>query len=44
MKIGIFKIYFYPLSILGFGIYTEYKLLEIDLIWYTLIIDWLEEK
>jgi len=42
-KIGIFKIYFYPLRITGFGINTDYKLLEISLIWYNLIIDWSEE-
>ena len=41
-KIGIFKIYFYPLVIAQFGINTDYKLLEISLIWYNLIIDWEE--
>jgi hypothetical protein len=39
-QIGIFKIYFYPLTITHFGISTDYKLLEISLIWYNLIIDW----
>jgi hypothetical protein len=40
---GIFKIYFYPLRIIGFGIHADYKFLEISLIWYNLIIDWAEE-
>jgi len=43
-KIGIFKIYFYPLINTQFGIYTDYKLLEISLIWYNLIIDWMGEE
>lgn len=43
-KIGIFKIYFYPLRITEFGIHTDYKLLEISLIWYNLIIDWKNEE
>jgi hypothetical protein len=42
-KLGIFNIYFYPLSITSFGIRTDYKLLEISLIWYNLIIDWAQE-
>jgi len=42
-KIGIFQIYFYPLNVTGFGIHTSYKLLEISLIWYNLIIEWSED-
>lgn len=42
-KIGKFKIYFYPLTIIAFGIHTDYKLLEISMIWFNLIIDWSEE-
>lgn len=40
MKIGIFNIYFYPLRTPHFGIQIDYKLLEISLVWYNLIIDW----
>lgn len=43
MKIGIFNIYFYPLTITAFGINTDYKLLEISLVWYNLIIEWGED-
>jgi len=42
-KLGIFKIWFYPLQITAFGINTDYKLLEISLVWYNLIIDWSED-
>ncbi len=42
-KIGIFKVYFYTLAETSFGINTDYKLLEISLIWWNLIIDWSEE-
>lgn len=42
-KFGIFKIYFYALQILEFGIHADYKSLEISMIWYNLIIDWTED-
>jgi len=42
-KLGIFRIYFYPLAFTSFGIHTDYKLLEISFVWYNLIIDWGED-
>lgn len=42
-KIGIFRIYFYPLVETHFGINIDYKLLEIGLVWYNFIIEWQEE-
>jgi hypothetical protein len=42
-KLGNFTFYLYSLRITRFGINIDYKLLEIHLIWYNLIIDWSEK-
>lgn len=42
-EIGAFTIYFYALRIPSFGFSIDYKLLEISMLWYNLIIDWGEE-
>jgi len=43
-KIGIFRIYFYPLEITSFGIRADNNLLEVSLIWWNLIIDFSGEQ